>query len=268
MGGKLHLSGFPGTFFNKARNPAVELPGKDMFEATPGALRWAPAFHLLHRSNTEGHHEQVIVLDKSGRLVSCVRKDSSAGRRNAETSFQLIATKVIGAVQHADRLLFVVSLPGRADTYVLRAGQTRPEHLYTMRYEGDRFLFGDLNGWRGAHGIYALRQLEGEWLVGDGRGGAQVKVEDGVTVLGCARRTPGEEPGLVVLHAERGIIALRHTASQAALVAANEPIAQASFDPVLQRLAWLGKKSGVLTVRSMAGEHILRSLPGAPANEH
>jgi hypothetical protein len=268
MGGKLHMSGFPGTFFNKVRNPAIDLPGKDMFEATPGALRWAPAFHLLHRSNTEGHHEQVIVLDKSGRLVSWVRKDSSAGRRNAKTDFHLIATKVIGAVQHADRLLFAVGLPTRADTYVLRAGQTRPEHLYTMTHEGDRLLFGDLNGWRGAHGMYALRQSEDEWLVGIGGGGAQVKVEDGVTVLGCARRTPGEDPGLVVLHAERGIIALRHTASQATLVAANEPIAQASFDPVLQRLAWLGKKSGVLTVRSMAGEHILRSLPGGPVNEH
>jgi hypothetical protein len=268
MGGKLHLSGFPGTFFYKGRNPAVELPGKDMFDATPGALRWAPAFHLLHRSSTgEGHHEQVIVLDKSRRLVSWVRKDSSAGRRNAATTFHLVATNVIGAVQHGDRLLFAVSLPGRADTYALRAGQTRPEHLYTMRHEGDRFLFGDLNGWRGAHGMYALRQPEGAWLVGDRHGDTQVKVEEGATVLGCARRTPGEEPGLVVLYAQRGVIALRHTRAQTMLADAHEPIAQASFDPALQRLAWLGKKSGVLTVRSLAGEPILRSLPGGPVNE-
>lgn len=275
MGGKLHLSGFPGTFFYKGRNPAVDLPPKDMFEATPGALRWAPAFHLLHRSHTKGHHEQVIVLDKGRRLVSWVRKDSSEGRRNATTTFHLIATNVIGAVQHADRLLFAVGLHGRTDTYALRAGTTRPEHLYETAYEGDQFLFGDLNGWRDRCGINALRLSDSEWLVDDGGLGLEedggfgglVKLESDAAVLGCARRTPGEEPGLVVLHAKRGIIALRHADRQATLADAHEPIAQASFDPVLQRLAWLGKKSGVLTVRSLAGEHILRSLPGVTTHE-
>jgi hypothetical protein len=266
MGGKLHLAGFPGPFFNKARNMAIELPGKDMFEAVPGALRWAPAFHLLHRSHPGGHHEQVVVLDKARRLVSWVRKDSSAGRRNTKTSFHLIATSVIGAVQHADRLLFAVGLRDRTDVYALRAGETRPEHLYAMLHGGDRFLFGDLNGWRAAHGMYALRQSDGVWLVGNGSGAEQVK-RDEDAVLGCARRGPDETPGLVVLHAERGVIALHHAAGQATLVKTGEPIAQASFDPLLQRLAWLGKKSGVLTVQGMAGEALLQSLPGGPAHE-
>jgi hypothetical protein len=267
MGGKLYLSGFPGTFFNNHRNPAVELPDKDMFEAVPGALRWAPAFHLMHRAGTTGHHEQVIVLDKAGRLVGWERKDSSAGRRNATTRFHLIATKVTGAVQHGDRLLFAVGLHGRTDIYVLHAGRTRPEYLYATAYEGDQCLFGDLNGWRDAHGIHALRLSDGAWLVGDGSGGEQVKLGGRGTVLGCARRTPGEAPGLVVLHAERGVVTLHHAAGQLTLVKTSEPIAQASFDPLLQRIAWLGKKSGALTVQSLAGESLLQSLPGGPPHE-
>lgn len=266
MGGKLYLSGFPGSFFNNAHNTAVEMPGKDMFDATPGALRWAPAFHLMHRAGTTGHHEQVIVLDKAGRLVSWERKDSSAGRRNAATRFHLIATKVIGAVQHGDRLLFAVGLHGRTDTYALRAGQTRPEHLYATAYEGNRFLFGELNGWRDAEGIYAVRCADGEWLACNGGASEKVKLREGGTVLGCARRVLGQEPGLVVLHAERGMIALHHATSQLTLVKAGEPIAQASFDPLLQRIAWLGKKSGALTVQSLAGESLLQSLPGGPAH--
>ena len=267
MDGKLYMSGFPGSFFNKASNPPVELPGKEMFDVVPGALRWAPAFHLMHRSGTTSHHEQVIVLDKGGRLVSWERKDSSAGRRNATTRFHLIATKVIGAVQHGDRLLFAVGLHGRTDTYALRAGQTRPEHLYATGYEGDQFLFGDLNGWRDAHGIYAVRRSDGEWLAGDGKDGEQVKLGEGATVLGCARRTPAEKPGLVVLHAQRGLVALHHAAGQLMLVKASEPIAQASFDPLLYRIAWLGKKSGALTVQGLNGESLLQSLPGGPAHE-
>jgi hypothetical protein len=46
------------------------------------------------------------------------------------------------------------------------------------------------------------------------------------------------------------------------LASTTEPIAQASFDATHNRLAWLGQKSGALTVRAIGAEKpLLQTVP-------
>jgi hypothetical protein len=260
-GGALRPSGFPGPFFNKLAGSALPLPEPDMFEAVPGALRWAGAFHLLHR---QGHAvtERMFVLDKAGHLVCWTRTGSAADVRPAKTEFKLLAKNVIGAVQHKDRLLFAVGLADRTDAYALRSDQATPEHLYPLMRHGERILFGDLNNWRGGRGMYAL-QLSGKaWLVGENAGAAEIEVERDSVVLGCARREKKEHPGLVVLDRSRKRIVLVSGDQRVTLAESTEAIAHASFDPILDRLAWLGQSSGQLTVRAIGmAQPLLQTVP-------
>jgi hypothetical protein len=266
--GALRPSGFPGPFFNKPGGPALPLPEPDMFEAVPGALRWAAAFHLLHRHG-DAITERVFVLDKAGHLVCWTRTGSAADARPAESEFKLVAKNVIGAVQHKDRLLFAVSVPDRTDAYALRSDQAKPEHLYPLMWQGQRYLFGDLNNWRGGRGMYALQRTASIWLVGENAGAAEIEVEDDSLVLGCARRETKEHPGLVVLDRSRKRIVLVTSDQRITLAESTERIAQASFDPTLNRLAWLGQASGSLTVRQIGvAQPLLLTVPKGSAHGH
>lgn len=259
--GALRFFGFPGPFFNKHNDPPLPLPEPELFQATPGALRWARAFHLTHRIGKD-FTERVLILDKHGRLVCWTRRAGAGERVPERTEFKLVAEHVIGAIQHENRLLFAVGLPHRTDAYALSSTENVPAHLFPLMHTGRRFLFGDPARWHGSRGMYAL-QLEGDdWLVGESASASRIKLRDGQVVLGVARRTGQEGPGLVVLEPGGQRIALYQANTNVTLVEATEAIARASFDPSEDRLAWLGRKNGTLTVRGIALDRpFLQTVP-------
>lgn len=256
--GELHFSNFPGPVFCKRTLP---LPDPDLFHAVPGALRWAQAFFWMTRSPGRTF-EEVLVLDKAGRLV-CWNCSAVPGRPPSNPGFRLVSRDVIGAIQHADRVLFAVSEKGRTDVYEVSKGKPVREHLYPIMHPGQRILFGEPQEWRGGRGMYALHLADRpEWLVGDAGGAQHIAVDERDIVLGCARHPQTKRPGLVVLHADRLRISLLDTGGRQPLVDSAEPIAQASFDPSHGRLAWLGQKSSALNVRAIdANEVLLRVVP-------
>ena len=255
--GGLHFSGFPGPIFNRA---TLMLPDPAQFHAVPGALRRAPAFYWMEHS-AGGSVEQVLVLDKNGNLV-CWEWRAPHGRPMPQYDFRLVARDVIGAIQHADRVLFAVSAKGRTDVYSMQKGRPGREHLYPIMHQGDQILFGEPKDWRGGRGRYALRLEADDWLVGDEMGAERIAVPAGAVALGCARSEHAKKPALVVLDANRMRIVLLSGDTRVVLVDSGEPIAQASFDPAWNRLAWIGQKSGALVVRGIdAKEPLLRVLP-------
>jgi hypothetical protein len=205
--------------------------------------------------------EEVLVLDKNGRLA-CWTRSTTAGDGSSQSGFRLVSRDVIGAIQHANRVLFAVASKDRTDVYSVTQGRPVREHLYPIMHAGQQILFGEPKEWRGGRGTYALRLDGTGWLVGDATGTDNIAVAEGDSVLGCARSERSKKPGLVVLDAGRKRISLLANATRHALLNSAEPIAQASFDPAYGRLAWLGQKSGVLMVRGIdAQEPLLRVAP-------
>ncbi|MBD8528861.1 MULTISPECIES: hypothetical protein [unclassified Massilia] len=256
-GGALHFAGFPGPIFSKITLP---LPDPDMFEAVPGALRWASAFYWSNQGSG-GSVEDVLVLDKAGRLVhwTC---SGAKGRALEQADVRLVARDVIGAIQQADRVLFAVTAERRTDVYSIARGKPAKEHLYPIMHGGRRLLFGETKEWRGGRGTYAL-QLDGNgWLVGNAAGADRVEVPSESAVIGCGRSERAQRPGLLVLNAGRTRISLLGAEGSLPLLKETEPIAQASFDPAYGRLAWVGQKSGALIVRGIdAAQPLLRIVP-------
>lgn len=263
--GMLNITGFPGPFFQDRWNPAVVLPDPKEFQAVSGALRWMPVFHTVSRNPDLGTvSERVTVLDKGSRLVAWTRQGGTGAGDSppAYTTFRPIASKVLHAVQSGSTLLFAVGLAERTDLYRLDSGSTTPSHLHALMHRGNSFFFGDLKGWRGAGGIYLMR-LEGrEWLLGERSAATQIRIDANATVLGVTRRTPRSDPGAVVLDASHMRIALHVGDTVIILVDATERIAQASFDPMSERLAWLGHSSCTLTVLDIDPPEVrLRAVP-------
>jgi len=255
--GELHFSNFPGPAFSKLTLP---LPDPDFFRAVPGALRWAQAFFWMTRG-AGGSVEEVLVLDKDGRLV-CWNISAVPGRPPSDSGFRLVSRDVIGAIQHADRVLFAVSEKGRSDVYSVSKGKPVREHLYPIMHPSRQILFGAPQEWRGGSGMYALRLDDSSWLAGDAGGAEQIAVSERDIILGCARTPQTRRPALVVLHADRLRISLVGKGGKQTLADSAEPIAQASFDPAYGRLAWLGQKSGALVVRAIDPEAaLLRVVP-------
>lgn len=260
--GALHFSGFPGPMFSKVTLP---LPDPAQFQAVPAALRWAQAFYWADLS--EGSPgEEVLVLDKAGRLVSW-RCWGISDQGMGQSEFTLIASGVIGAFQQADRILFAMAKEGRTDVYSITAREPTLTHLYPIMHEGEQILFGEPKDWRGGRGRYALRLSAGEWLVGDAMGAESVTVPVGAVALGCARSERASKPSLVVLDTNRMRIVLMTADAKVVLVESSEPIAKASFDPSWARLAWVGQKSGALSVRGIdADAPLLRVAPARGAH--
>jgi hypothetical protein len=261
--GALHFSDFPGPFFNKTDN--LPLPQSDAFRAIPGTRKHAPTFHLIQRTGTD-ISERVLVLDQKGHLV-CWSRSGKVDRQPERTEFNVIAKNVVGAVQVANGLLFAVSLADRTDAYVLHADANIASHLYPIMHCGDRFLFGDLKTWRGGGSVYALHLAGNDWLVGDRRGAERTTMHGDAVVLGCARLADKEPPGLVVLAPGRRSFDFHAGGTCTTLVKSTEPIAQASFDAANGLLAWLGQKSGALTVRGIRStEVLLQTVPRGEAD--
>ncbi len=188
-----------------------------------------------------GSVEQVLVLDKNGNLV-CWDCSGVPGRPLKQSNFRLVAQDVIGAFQHADRVLFAVSAQGRTDVYSMQKGRPGREHLYPIMHQGEHLLFGEPKDWRGGRGTYALRLSGVDWLVGDASGADRIAVPDSIAVLGCARSERARRPGVVLLDRQRTRITLQTAEAAVPLLKNAEPIAQASFDPGWNRLAWIGQK--------------------------
>lgn len=261
--GELHFSNFPGPIFCKL---TVPLPDPDFFHAVPGALRWAQAFFWM-TGGAGGSVEEVLVLDKAGRLV-CWNRSAVPGHPPSNSGFRLVSRDVIGAIQHADRVLFAVSEKGRTDVYEVSKNKPVREHLYPIMHQGQRILFGEPRDWRGGRGTYALHLADRpDWLVGDAGGAECIAVDERDIVLGCARHPQTKRPALLVLHADRLRISLLDKGGRQRLVESPEPIAQASFDPAHGRLAWLGQKSSALHVRAIdPDEALLRVAPKGGAH--
>lgn len=260
MNNALHFSGFPGPLFNDA--PNLPVPEQEAYHFVPGKRYHDPAFHLLHR-RMKSVSERVLVLDQKGQLA-CWSRHGDMGGNVARTEFSVIARHVIGAVQIGSDLLFAVCVEDRIDTYLLRAKADATAALDPpIHARGDRLLFGDPNAWRsGGRRPYALRLPNRNWIVGDGRGYEYIAVHEDAVVLGCSRLSDKAPDGLVVLAAGRLTIDFLAGDQRMPLVAATEPIAQASFDAAHGRLAWLGSKSGALTVRDIrTGQTLLQTIP-------
>ena len=251
--GALHFSDFPGPLFHKTGS--LPIPEQDDFHVVPGRRKHAPAFHLIHRTPTNVF-ERVLVLDQNGHLVCWSRRGKPGGQLE-RTEFGVFARNVVGAVQVANGLLFAVSLADRTDAYILQADANTAAHLYPVMHHGDRFLFGDLKTWRGGGSVYALRLTDNDWPVGDRHGAERTMMHDQADVLGCARLADKERPGLVVLAPGRLAIHLHVGGTRSTLVESTEPIALASFDAAHGLLAWLGQKSGALTVRGIRATAVL-----------
>jgi len=256
--GALHFAAFPGPFFNTAVEAPI--PEQDAFHVVPGVRHLAPAFHLYHRAGADVS-ERVFVLDRQGHLA-CWSRSGKASTNPDGPQFKVFAKNVIGAVQTTNGLLFAVGLPDRTDAYLLRANADAASHLYPIMHRGDRFLFGDLKSWRGGGSVYALRVADAEWLVGDRRGAERMSVPGEAVVLGCARPSAQAPAGLVVVAPGRMAIELHTDGTRTTLATSTEPIAQASFDAATGRMAWLGQKSGTLTVRAIGTtEPLLQTVP-------
>lgn len=264
MGQELYFSNFPGTFFNAAY-PAGPEPVTDLVQLMPGVAQPLRAFHLQHR-DAQTASEQVLVLDKRGALVSWTRTGRQGGKAPPAT-VNLVASQVIGAYQTSRCLLFAVVKGERTDMYELGPGDVTKKHLMPLMHKGIRFLFGNVDNWRGGGGMYALETEAGNWLVGDRSGGEFVKPGEGVEVLGVGFSQPADLRGLVVLSPQRTCIELIGAGRRCTLVESTEKIAKASYDPVRNRLAWLGFKSGSLTVRGLDQERpVLQTISAGTTN--
>jgi hypothetical protein len=211
------------------------------------------AFHLQQRVDAWTTSEQVLVLDKQGVLVSWTRTGKHGGAA-PPAQVNLVASQVIGAYQTSRCILFAVVKGERTDMYELGPGDAAKKHLMPLMYKGIRFLFGNVDNWRGGGGMYALETEAGNWLVGDRSGGEFVKPGEGAEVLGVGFSQSADLRGLVTLNPSRTRIELIGADQRCTLVESTEKIAKASYDPVRNRLAWLGFKSGSLTVRGLDQE--------------
>jgi len=257
-GNNVFFSGFPGQYFC---NRVLRAPERDQFLAVPGTARWAAAFHLVRRKQ-DRHLERVLMLDKARRLVRWAAEWNAGGKSpGVRTDFKVVAENVIGAIQQGSRVLFAAGTADGTQIHSLSADGGPPVRLATLPHVGDLLLFGDPRAWP-VRQLYAVRQSRDTWLFGVGHSAAKLRVDGGATVLGVARMGPDAPPGLVVLDSTRTRIDLLKEGGRTALVKSPEPIAQASFDPEFQRIAWLQQASGVLNVQRL-GEHLplLRTLP-------
>jgi hypothetical protein len=256
----LTLYGFPGLYF---RSGTIPLPDRSEFQAVSGALRWMPVFHI--ERGIAG--EQLLVIDKGSRLVAWTRERNRGDGPPVRTTFRQIANKVLQAAQTGNTLYFAVGLAERTDIYRLDSNDDTPRHQLALPHRGNSFFFGDMKGWRNWHGIYLMRLDGNEWLAGERDAATTMRIDTHATVLGVARHTrvgvPGSgAPAAVVLHADRRRIALHTGDKVLTLVDATEHIAQASFDPLTNRVAWLGRESGALSVMGIStAEVLLRALP-------
>jgi len=267
VGQDLYFANFPGTFFNAAY-PAAPEPVTDLAQLTPGVAQPLRAFHLQHRVDAKTALERVLVLDKQGALVSWTRTGRQGGKTPPAT-VNLEASQVIGAYQTSRCILFAVVKGERTDIYELGPGDVTKKHLMPLMYKGIRFLFGSVDNWRGGGGLYALETEAGNWLVGDRSGGEFVKPGEGAEVLGAGFSQSADLRGLVVLSPQRTRIELIGAEQRRTLVESTEKIAKASYDPVRNRLAWLGFKSGSLTVRGLDQEKpVLQTISAGATNGH
>ncbi|XLZ68992.1 hypothetical protein ABT364_20935 [Massilia sp. SR12] len=264
FGQELYFSNFPGTFFNAAY-PAAPEPLSELVNLMPGAARPVQAFHLQHRVDAMTATERVLVLDRMGVLVSWMRTGNPGGKVPPAT-ISLVANHVIGAYQTSRCLLFAVAKDGRTDIYELGPGDVVKKHVMPLMHKGGRFLFGSVDHWRDGGGLYALEIEVGNWLVGDRSGGAHIMAGEGVEVLGVGFSQAAGLQGLVVLSPSRTRIELIGANQRRTLVESTEKIAKASYDPVRNRLAWLGFKSGSLTVRGIDQEKPVLQTISAGAN--
>jgi len=265
VGQDLYFANFPGTFFNAAY-PAAPEPVTDLAQLTPGVAQPLRAFHLQHRVDAKTALERVLVLDKQGALVSWTRTGRQGGKTPPAT-VNLEASQVIGAYQTSRCILFAVVKGERTDIYELGPGDVTKRHLMPLMYKGIRFLFGSVDNWRGGGGLYALETEAGNWLVGDRSGGEFVKPGEGAEVLGAGFSQSADLRGLVVLSPQRTRIELIGAEQRCTLVESTEKIAKASYDPVRNRLAWLGFKSGSLTVRGLDQEKpVLQTISAGATN--
>jgi hypothetical protein len=259
-GNELHMVNFPGQLFRLDGAPVSF--DEQVVKLIPGVARPAPVFWFQHRVDFQTMAERVMVLDGGGNLFAWtrLRKGNQAVSR---ATCKQHADNVIGAIQLQDRLLFAVTRADRTDVYALGNGQDVREHMFPIMHHGLRCLFGEPAQWRGGGGPYAIETVKGQWLLGDRAGAVDVKVDDGVEVIGVGfSKKYGS--GLVVVNKARTRIELQCNEARHLLVGCAEHVAQASFDPVHGRIAWLGRKSGTLTVRGIDHDSpFLQTLPAA-----
>ncbi len=265
VGQELYFSSFPGTFFNAAY-PAAPEPDSDLAHLMPGTARPLQAFHLQHRVDASTVSEQVLVLDSKGVLVSWTRTGPQGGKV-PPARVKLVANHVLGACQTSRCILFAVANGEQTEIYELGQHDVAKKHLLPLMHKGSRFLFGGVDNWRGGGGLYALEIEAGNWLVGDRFGGEHVKTGEGVEVLGVGFSLAADLRGLVALNPSRTRIELIGTDERRTLVESTEKIAKASYDPVRNRLAWLGFKSGSLTVRGLDQDKpVLQTISAGATN--
>jgi hypothetical protein len=259
-GEQLYFSSFPGKFFSQGY-PTAPVALTEQVKLVPGVARLAQVFFLQQRIDSSKIAEQVLVLDTQGSLVGWKRSGKPTQTIPPATA-SLVASGVIGAFQLKERLLFAITASDRTDIYQLSCADESKKHLFPLMHKGSKFFFGNVERWRGGGGLYAL-QLEGDlWLVGDNSGGAHVKVAAGHEVLGVGFSDALRLRGLLALNPARTRIELHCEAKRHTVVESTEKIAQASYDPVRNRLAWLGHQSGALTVRGLDQEKpFLRTIP-------
>jgi hypothetical protein len=241
---------FPSPAFGSAQGMNVARPGIDQFRVPANMPRWIDTFffRLLQKTssgqNDDGH---VLATDLDGNLGwwSGRSKLDHGTTVHSPIVFRVLDSKVIGAAQF-DRTLRYARKAATATDILAWTPQDGSTKVARLPHAGRP------PGWygNGQRHLVALKRDTGNWLVGDSVDWVDVEVDERAKVLGVAACTRHAIWGLVVRSADKKSIYLSGH-SHRVLITSEEPIGQASVDPVTGAIAWIGATSLRVNVQAI-----------------
>jgi hypothetical protein len=260
----LRFIGFPGTLGQ--RNNLIKRPPANEFHAPAGLARWLPLFYQSLRTIHQ-RTERILMLDTEQKLVCWQYSASNTEKNSVAPVFSIVASKVIGATQFGDTILYACQQGGTLSIHAWYASSEAPKHLYSLPLVGLRVLFDIFQ--RTMPGVttnnIAVQLGPTEWLVGNQHEHQTIHTPPDVQVIAIhsaawdevtqARSSEGN--ALLVLSANKKSIQRISASGSVDVLNSPQAIAHALFDPVSKRLAWLTYTPTTLGVRKLGGSEAL-----------
>lgn len=260
----LRFTGFPGTL--SQRNNLIKRPPANEFHAPAGLARWLPLFYQSLRTIHQ-RTERILMLDTEQRLVCWQYSASNTEKNSVAPVFSIVASKVIGATQFNDTILYACQQGGTLSIHAWYASSEAAKHLYSLPVVGLRVLFDIFQ--RTMPGVttnnIAVQLGPTEWWVGNQHEHETIHTPPDAQVIAIhsaawdevTQQQGSEGNALLLLSVNKKSIQRISASGSVDVLNSPQAIAHALFDPLSKRLAWLTYTPTMLGVRKLAGSEAL-----------